>query len=220
MWGPILNPCSRGCQEETDANGMFWSMANMDTALGIDGTGNATITGVCEGGLYINSADYTSVSQAQLPTRKCKVSTATWEPVPPGFKCGDDLVCIPDDNIGQVYIPYIRYIDNSSVSLKSFKDIAISIKNGSYTLTDATKVNDNSYFIFDTTKYTSNLSFQYYQAIRRDSDHADISLSGLFSDSSAYCIRLLTGIKPIKSYLMWILRMRCFFALDILGFLL
>ena len=165
MWGPILNPCSRGCQEETDANGMFWSMANMDTALGIDGTGNATITGVCEGGLYINSADYTSVSQAQLPTRKCKVSTATWEPVPPGFKCGDDLVCIPDDNIGQVYIPYIRYIDNSSVSLKSFKDIAISIKNGSYTLTDATKVNDNSYFIFDTTKYTSNLSFQYYQAI-------------------------------------------------------
>ena len=44
MWGPVLNPCSRGCIEETDrATGIFWSMANMDHTIGVGADGKAEL---------------------------------------------------------------------------------------------------------------------------------------------------------------------------------
>ena len=175
MWGPVLNPCSRGCIEETDrATGIFWSMANMDHTIGVGADGKATINGVCNGGLYLNSADApSSSSMTTTPTRKCNVATATWDPAPSGHKCSDDLICMADGNIGQVYVPYIRVIDNSQLSVKYFTDIAKAIKNGTYNLKDATKVNDNSYFIFNTLKETSLLGFSYYQA-----DNSYINVAG------------------------------------------
>ena len=206
MWGPVLNPCSRGCQEETDANGMLWSMSNMDMTLGIGTDNKATIIGICDGGLYLNSVDapYSSSTTA-IPTRKCNVGTSTWDPIPSGHSCSDDLMCIHDDNnIGMVYTPYIRVIDNSQVSLKYFKDIASSIKSGTYILKDVTKVNDNSYFIFNTLKATSLLGFSYYQAdnnyINIDGQTLSVDEVNKITDDNGYKLIDTSGDLAINYY--------------------
>ena len=153
IWGPIFNPCIKGCMSEVDRYGTYWSL--------VDSLGNPIYTGTpprvrvngnCSS-KYLNAQDIRSVSTTGY-TRECDLSTGTWGPVALPTSCNDGITCLKEDSLTALNIPYPRILklDNGS----TYGTITGQLSSNIDMVPGYTTIETGIYFAFEGSKSRSS----------------------------------------------------------------
>ena len=158
IWGPIFNPCVKGCMSETDTYGTYWNMVNPDGSHNYTKTGNiATVNGKCSA-KYLNSQVLPSgrATGGSL-TRACNLTNGNWAtpPSPSATSgCNESLKCLNGSTLASINAPYPRTLKQKSGD--SYRTIVSQLSSNTNDIPGFTTVETGVYLEFETTKKTSS----------------------------------------------------------------
>ncbi|GEM_PF-5178889 len=162
MWGPVFNPCLKGCDDE-EYDGIKWTLSSLgENWSPTPGQQSVKVTGACAG-KYLNSMNFLENSSGNSATRTCNLLLGTWNYDVQKTGCNDGLVCTSDNLNGKtnIYTPFIRVavLDEDG----GFAKLKENIENGVVKMSDYTKYDESLYLVFNGEKKHSNtFNIDYY----------------------------------------------------------
>ena len=158
IWGPIFNPCIKGCMSETDQYGTYWNMVNSDGSANYTRSGNkATVEGRCSA-KYLNSQVLPSgTTSGSSLNRDCNLISGSWETPPNPSSvggCNEGLKCLSGSSSTVINLPYPRTLKQQSGG--SYRNIVNQLISNQNDIPGFTTIETGVYIAFENTKKKSS----------------------------------------------------------------
>ena len=182
MWGPVINPCYKGCELVIDENPPYtkWQITQEDISRIDTTTGTVRIYGNCASN-YLNSQDYSGNSTTGQDYRICNVKTGTWGKVNTG-NCNDSIIDELEDNYKDQYIatPLARVFNYTADN--EYNDLIKGLEKKKYRLENISQYIQGLYIGFNPSRYDSeDFNEQYYKA---ENQYISVDLQDINLDTS------------------------------------
>ena len=157
IWGPIFNPCIKGCISETDTYGTYWNMVNPDGSRNYTKSGNnATVIGRCSA-KYLNSQVLPGgTTGGSGLTRNCSLTTGSWgTPPDPSMVggCNEGLQCL-NGSLFTGNVPYPRTLKQTNGS--NYRNITRELSSNTNDIPGFTTIETGVFIAFENRKSASS----------------------------------------------------------------